>query len=812
MEECNATFHQQHRNTIHRNMTRHSQTIPTIWSWFGCSWWWLVVVVLVWSPTATTTTTAATTTAKTIVVTGAAGFVGSHVADYLLHRGDKVIIVDEVNDYYNVSLKRANLQLLIDKYQSTNRLSIYETDICNVERMDEILQQHQPVDALVHLAARAGVRPSILNPYLYVHSNVLGTVQLLELSVKYQIPNVVFASSSSVYGGSSSDYFSETEPVDRPISPYAATKKSCELFAHVYSQQFHLNVTGLRFFTVYGPRGRPDMAPFLFIDRISRSRPIQQFGNGTSSRDYTYIDDIVKGVVAAVDTGAEYKILNLGKGSGTVLTEFVSLVEEFVGQPAIVEQLPDQPGDVPRTCANVSEAYRHLHYNATVPFREGIAQTVQWYKTAYPQSNRRRRLGEWEEDYNDDQRPQERRLSNASPPVKPHTDPKRVLVTGGNGFVGQHVVQALLDRGDTVIVVDLELDNLSEDVVNVHPNLMLHQGDIVDGPFLEAVFAKTKPEWVVHLAGETDNSFHAPVRHVRNNVEGTLRLLDVCKEHSVKNLVLASSDSVYGIGQAVWKPSDRVDSPLTPFAASKKTAELIAYTYHHLYKVPVNVLRFFPIFGPRYPRHSEVFQVVDQLLSNPREPSRPFRLSRSDFLHVDDAVNGVLQALDRIYGYEIFNIGSGTDNALEFIQQASRGAQGAAVQQVISQAAALHSRANIDKAKHLLDFQPRTNLQEETHRTTEWHKKNNYRPPFTATNYNSPNRASGKEYRKSARLPPEWIRNLFCLQWMLVGGIIIGKSYWKVSIFGGSLSKSRPSTPTSVDGHSVAELPASLSR
>merc|ERR1712194_3203 len=210
----------------------------------------------------------------------------------------------------------------------------------------------------------------------------MGT-HLMELSHRHGIENFVFASSSSVYGGSKSTFFSEDESVDQPVSPYAASKKACELLAYTYHHLYKLNVTGLRFFTVYGPRGRPDMAPFKFVDRVSRGVELQQFGDGSSSRDYTYIDDIVDGVVRAIDRTYPYEVFNLGKGSGTSLKEFISIVETHVGRKAVIKVMPDQPGDVPYTCADVSKARAMLGYAATVPFSEGIRRTVQWYKEEY---------------------------------------------------------------------------------------------------------------------------------------------------------------------------------------------------------------------------------------------------------------------------------------------------------------------------------------------------------------------------------------------------------------------------------------------
>ena len=217
---------------------------------------------------------------KKVLVTGAAGFVASHVAEKLLARGDDVVVVDEVNDYYDTRVKENNLALLRKLEPDEKRLSIYRGDIADADFITDVFEKEKP-SWVCHLAARAGVRYSIIDPYIYVHSNVKGTVQLMELSVKHNITNFVYASSSSVYGGSKSTFFSEAENVDHPISPYAASKKSVELMAYTYHHLYGLKTTGLRFFTVYGPRGRPDMAPFIFIDRISRGKPIKQFGDGT---------------------------------------------------------------------------------------------------------------------------------------------------------------------------------------------------------------------------------------------------------------------------------------------------------------------------------------------------------------------------------------------------------------------------------------------------------------------------------------------------------------------------------------------------
>lgn len=317
---------------------------------------------------------------KKVLVTGGAGFIGSHVAEHLLERGDDVVIVDEMNDYYDVRIKELNLALLIEKY-GEDRVKVYRGNICDESFMLDVFEQTTP-GWICHMAARAGVRPSIQDPYIYIQSNIVATTLLMEMAHKFGVQNFVFASSSSVYGGSKSTFFSEEENVDNPVSPYAATKKACELLAYTYHHLYKLNVTGLRFFTVYGPRGRPDMAPFKFIDRISRGIQIEKFGDGSSSRDYTYISDIVDGIVRSIDRPHPYQIFNLGKGNGTSLNEFISIVEKHTGRAALIRQLPDQAGDVPYTCADVTKASIMLGYNANVSFDDGIQKTVEWYRNA----------------------------------------------------------------------------------------------------------------------------------------------------------------------------------------------------------------------------------------------------------------------------------------------------------------------------------------------------------------------------------------------------------------------------------------------
>jgi len=326
---------------------------------------------------------------KKVLVTGGAGFIGSHVAEYLLARGDDVVIIDEINDYYDVNIKESNLKLLQDNYPEEGRVKVYRGDICDRKLLSSIFETEN-IKWICHMAARAGVRPSIEDPFVYIHSNINATTHLMELSHRHGIENFVFASSSSVYGGSKSTFFSEDEVVDHPVSPYAASKKTCELLAYTYHHLYQLKVTGLRFFTVYGPRGRPDMAPFKFTDRVYRGVEMQQFGDGSSSRDYTYISDIVDGVVRSIDRPYDYQIFNIGKGDGTSLKTFIELVQKNVGKKAIIKVLPDQPGDVPYTCADVAKAKYLLGYRSKVDFEDGIAKTVDWYVNEYAKNQERK--------------------------------------------------------------------------------------------------------------------------------------------------------------------------------------------------------------------------------------------------------------------------------------------------------------------------------------------------------------------------------------------------------------------------------------
>lgn len=333
------------------------------------------------APRAPTMLTKTSKKMERILLTGGGGFIGYHASKAFLKRGDLVFIVDEMNDYYDVTLKQSRIDEIMALY-GPEQVQFFKGDIANITWMRGIFENTQPT-SIVHLAARAGVRPSIEDPFVYVHSNVMGTTAMLVLAHEYNIPKVVYASSSSVYGGNTNEYFSETDLVDFPVSPYAATKKSCELIAYTFHHLYGFDTIGLRFFTVYGPSGRPDMAPFKFIDRIAKGVPIQRYGDGQSSRDYTFVDDIVDGIVRSLDYGRGYQVFNLGNGQPTYLNDFIGMIETLLNKTAVIEVLPDQPGDVPRTCANITLAKRLLGYKPRFPLADGLKQTVAWYLNYY---------------------------------------------------------------------------------------------------------------------------------------------------------------------------------------------------------------------------------------------------------------------------------------------------------------------------------------------------------------------------------------------------------------------------------------------
>ncbi len=310
-----------------------------------------------------------------ILVTGGAGFIGSHVCDALLARGDQVICIDDFNDYYDPEIKEKNVSAHL------NNLSfhLFKTDILDFKVMEKIFVDFTP-DKVIHIAARAGVRPSITNPFLYEEVNIKGTLNLLELAKMFKIKNFIFSSSSSVYGNREKVPFSETDNVDFPISPYAATKRAGELFCYTFHHLYGLNVSCLRFFTVYGPRGRVDMAPLKFTSLIDKGEEIEIYGDGTSKRDYTYISDIVAGILAALDQNFAYEIFNLGNSQPVPLNYFVSLIENELGKKAKIKHVHQQQGDVEITYADISKSESLLGYRPKVSIEEGLKKMVDWYK------------------------------------------------------------------------------------------------------------------------------------------------------------------------------------------------------------------------------------------------------------------------------------------------------------------------------------------------------------------------------------------------------------------------------------------------
>ena len=313
---------------------------------------------------------------KQILVTGGAGFIGSHLVENLLAEGNRQIVaVDNFNNFYPPETKRAN----ISAFSHNSQFRLYETDICDAENLTKIFAENQ-FDAIVHLAAWAGVRPSLENPKLYAQVNVSGTLNLLEAAREFGVKQFVFGSSSSVYGVNCKIPFSEEDKIQQPISPYAATKAAGELLCHTYSHLYDIRAVCLRFFTVYGARQRPDLAIHKFSRLIWEEKPIPVFGDGTSRRDYTFIDDIIEGVRAAIDYDkSNYEIFNLGESQTVELKRLIELLEENLGKKAIIERKPMQPGDVSVTFADITKAKELLNYNPQTKIEDGIPKFTEWF-------------------------------------------------------------------------------------------------------------------------------------------------------------------------------------------------------------------------------------------------------------------------------------------------------------------------------------------------------------------------------------------------------------------------------------------------
>lgn len=314
---------------------------------------------------------------KNLLVTGGAGFIGSHLVDRLLQSDiDRITVVDDFNNFYEPEIKRAN----ITEHLKDQRYTLAEIDIRNRAALDELFNEHR-FDCILHLAARAGVRPSLKEPQLYTETNVNGTVNLLELARHHGVEQFVFGSSSSVYGINAKVPFSEDDPIRQPISPYAATKAAGELLCHTYSHLYGLRCVCLRFFTVYGPRQRPDLAIHKFAKLISQGKPIPVFGDGSTRRDYTYVDDIIDGVVAAISYNkCNYDVFNLGESRTVELRELISLLEKELDTHATIDRQPPQPGDVPQTFADITKARALLGYNPQTQIEEGLRRFVAWFR------------------------------------------------------------------------------------------------------------------------------------------------------------------------------------------------------------------------------------------------------------------------------------------------------------------------------------------------------------------------------------------------------------------------------------------------
>jgi len=315
---------------------------------------------------------------KTFLITGGAGFIGSHLTDKLI-KDNKVICLDDFNDFYSPDIKRNNIK----KHLNNSNYKLYEYDIVDYENIKKIFEENK-IDCIIHLAARAGIRPSLTDPILYTKTNIVGTVNLLDLAKDYKINKFIMGSSSSVYGERTDDPFNEEMIINKPISPYAATKASNEQMCYTYSHLYGINIVCLRFFTVYGPRQRPDLAIHKFARLIDEGKPIPVFGDGTTKRDYTFIDDILSGIINSIEYNkTPYEIINLGESQTVELNYLIELLEKEIGKKAIIERKPLQPGDVPITYADISKARNLLNYNPEIKIEKGIKLFIEWFNAYY---------------------------------------------------------------------------------------------------------------------------------------------------------------------------------------------------------------------------------------------------------------------------------------------------------------------------------------------------------------------------------------------------------------------------------------------
>ena len=308
-----------------------------------------------------------------VLITGAAGFIDSHLCERILDNGLSVVGIDNFDDFYDPQIKRGNISTCL----KNKNFRLIEADIRDSAAMEKAAED---IEMIVHLAAKAGVRPSIAQPLLYSDVNINGTMVLLEAANKHKVGKFIFGSSSSVYGNNEKVPFSEDDNVDFPISPYAATKKACEMICHTYHHLYEIDITCLRFFTVYGPRQRPDLAIHKFSKLIEQDKPIPVYGDGSMMRDFTYIDDIIEGVIAAMNKCQGFNIYNLGESQPITVNDLISEIEKALDKKAIKEYLPLQPGDVNRTFADVTKAIRELGYNPTTSIRDGLAKFTTWLR------------------------------------------------------------------------------------------------------------------------------------------------------------------------------------------------------------------------------------------------------------------------------------------------------------------------------------------------------------------------------------------------------------------------------------------------
>jgi nucleoside-diphosphate-sugar epimerase len=563
-----------------------------------------------------------------------------------------------------------------------------------------------------------------------------------------------------------------------------------------------------------------------FINQVSTGKTIQQYGDGTSSRDYTYVSDIVNGIIRALDRPLGYRVYNLGKGSGTSLKDLLVMVETRIGKKAIVEVLPDQPGDVPYTCANISIASRVLGYNASFPTDVGVAKTVEWYLETYPPSaaaspsaNMRKlqrssrikpSLTTLLHDVDDDSVPRERPRRRKLLGYMQRDDVRKtVLVSGGTRFLGSHVVEALLDRGDRVILVDqmeltdqnrYNLDRLLEQY-GENDRMMVHLGNLTDATFLRAVFEIEAPQWICQLAGPVEDSmsFNESIETVEQIINPTLHLLEMSKgkRHGgfdVENFVILGSSKVYGdrtndYGLSLPNEEDRVDAPLTPYAASKKSEELLSYTYHHLYDIPTSILRVDSMFGPRHDLHSRSFDQFHIFLQNAATMSATGAAEEDipddNWIYVGEVVTALLSALDHQHDYEIFNVAGSNcphtfHSVFRLLGNTSLGIP--AVEGDRRRKPCL----SMEKTKQKLQHKPSVTHLEGTIVTIKWHRELFSRISVASENpFASMARSSGStksnssvHYITGAKVKQGWgfMRDIAYFQWAVVIALVLYRS------------------------------------